>query len=410
VPPSLDDPASPLLATVNGLALYRSVYDTQLALMAGAAQDPPMSDEDASTPPMPDLLARTELLDILVKIELATQEAYQLGFAPSKEVMIQSEARAVEAAGGAKELEDALAQTGGTMEQFRNQLERNEAMRAWRDNAFLSGAKVTDAEARAFYDAHIEEAAHGDEVRAAQIMFPLPIMQGPQAEEAKTRARRRAEEAAAQSRNGMDFAELQRAYMDPATAAAVDGGQLGWVGKMGSFPELEELLFSLKPGDTGGPLETAFSIHVVKVLETREAGTTPYMALRPDIITAIAESKIDELAQARSVALLEAAEVTVHDPELAASWAEYRRTGAVESAPPDPGAAQGGAEGASPEASGEASGEVSGEGSGEDSAEASGDGSGDDSSGADGGQPAAGEPGAAEPGAPETQADPAYGS
>jgi parvulin-like peptidyl-prolyl isomerase len=313
-----------------------------------------MADLDDSPPPVPDMSVRMELLDILLRVELATQEAYQLGFAPGAEEMARAEAKAVESLGGERELSDALAMTGGTMEQFRNQLARSEAMRAWRDAAFLAGARVTDAEARAFYEAHIGEATHGEEARAVQVMFPLSLMQTPQAEASKKRALERAEEVAKLAKNGVDFAELQRVYMDAATSAAVDGGNLGWVGKMGSFPELEELIFSLKPGEVGGPLETAFSIHVVKILETRPAGVTPFAELKPGIVSALAAAKIDMLVRERTSALLDAADVTITDPELAAAWAEYRRTGAVESAPPDPVAGEAGEAGGGSAAGGRA--------------------------------------------------------
>jgi parvulin-like peptidyl-prolyl isomerase len=337
----LAEPSSPAIAIVNGQPLFRSVYDAQLAMLSGQSPEEDIFGDgngEYAAPEPPTLADRIELLDIMARIELATQEAYQLGFAPRDEQMVEIEARAVEAAGGARELEEALSGTGATMEQFRNQLARNEAMRAWRDAAFLSRARVTEAEARAFYDSHVAEFTHGDEARALQIMFPLPVVPSAQTEQAKERARTRAKEALTQARNGRDFEELQRVFMDPTTMAAVDGGQLGWVGQLGSFPELEEVIFSLKPGETGGPVETPFSIHIVKVLENRAAGTTSFREARPQIVEMISASKIDYLVQERSAALLDAAEVTVVDPLLATAWAEYRRTGALPAAPPDPGA------------------------------------------------------------------------
>jgi parvulin-like peptidyl-prolyl isomerase len=267
---------------------------------------------------------RAGLLDILIRIELATQEAYQLGFRPEEEALDQIEARAVEAAGGRRELDDALASSGATMAQFRTSLARNEAMRTWRDTVILSRAKVTEEEARAFYDANLEDFTHGDDARALQIMFPLPVLENPQTEDAKRRIRRRAAEALSQAKAGRDFEALMGRYMDPTTLAAVDGGRMGWVGRTGSFPELEDLILSLKPGEVGGPLETPFSIHIVKVLETREAGTVPYAQVRPDILALLAESRIGYRVQRRSAELLNAADVTVHDPELAEAGASYR--------------------------------------------------------------------------------------
>jgi hypothetical protein len=319
---------------------------------------------DSSPPPLPDLAARIELLDILVRVELATQEAYQLGFAPGPEELGRLEANAVEAAGGAKALERALAETGSDMGQFRNQLARNGAMKSWRDAAFLARARVTEEEARAFYDAHRDETSHGDESLALQIMFPLPVLETPQARESRERIRRRAEEALRLAKSGRDFEELMGVYMDSTVLAAIDGGQLGWVSPTGTFPELEEVIFSLKPGEVGGPVETPFSIHIVKVVDTRKAGTLTFQELRPEINEMLTESRIDAFLQERSDELMREAEVIVLDPELAPAWDEFRRTGAVPSAPPDPGdgagspagpeAPDGAADGAAPAAGGEA--------------------------------------------------------
>jgi parvulin-like peptidyl-prolyl isomerase len=291
----------------------------------------------------PDLAARLGLLDILIRVELATQEAYRLGFAPSGQELDALAARAVDAAGGLKDLNEALASAGTTMEQFRNQIARNEAMRAWRDGAFLAKAAVPEEEAKAFYDAHLEEATHLDDARAFQIMFPFPLLEGNNPDEAKERVRKRAEQVLFLARNGRDFEELARTYMDSMTLAAVDNGKLGWVGHTGTFPELEALILSLEPGEVGGPVETPFNIHIVKVMEKRPAGTLTFAELKPDIIELLAEQKIDELIQQRSSELLEQATVTFLDPEIAALWAEYRRTGAVPAAPPDPGSDDGNA-------------------------------------------------------------------
>ncbi len=48
-------------------------------------------------------------------------------------------------------------------------------------------------------------------------------------------------------------------------------GEFGWVTKGSGFPELDQLTFSLKPDELGGPIESPAGWHLVKVLEIRDA-------------------------------------------------------------------------------------------------------------------------------------------
>jgi parvulin-like peptidyl-prolyl isomerase len=48
-------------------------------------------------------------------------------------------------------------------------------------------------------------------------------------------------------------------------------GEFGWVAKGSGFPPLDQLTFSLKPDELGGPVESPVGWHLVKVLGIREA-------------------------------------------------------------------------------------------------------------------------------------------
>jgi parvulin-like peptidyl-prolyl isomerase len=51
--------------------------------------------------------------------------------------------------------------------------------------------------------------------------------------------------------------------------ARMNLGELGWVAKGTGFPELDELTFSLKPDEIGGPVESPAGWHLVKALEIK---------------------------------------------------------------------------------------------------------------------------------------------
>lgn len=48
-------------------------------------------------------------------------------------------------------------------------------------------------------------------------------------------------------------------------------GEFGWVAKGSGFPALDQLTFSLKPGEVGGPVQSPVGWHLVKVLDARDA-------------------------------------------------------------------------------------------------------------------------------------------
>jgi peptidyl-prolyl cis-trans isomerase C len=48
-------------------------------------------------------------------------------------------------------------------------------------------------------------------------------------------------------------------------------GEIGWVARGSGFPELDEVTFSLGPGELGGPVQSPAGWHLVKVLDVREA-------------------------------------------------------------------------------------------------------------------------------------------
>ena len=48
-------------------------------------------------------------------------------------------------------------------------------------------------------------------------------------------------------------------------------GEIGWVKKGSGFPELDELTFSMGPGEIGGPVESPAGWHLVRILDQRDA-------------------------------------------------------------------------------------------------------------------------------------------
>lgn len=71
---------------------------------------------------------------------------------------------------------------------------------------------------------------------------------------------------------GADFAVLARENSDDGSAK--DGGDLGWANPGMFVPEFEQVMNSLAPGQISDPLVSRFGMHLIQVIERREAQLT----------------------------------------------------------------------------------------------------------------------------------------
>lgn len=72
--------------------------------------------------------------------------------------------------------------------------------------------------------------------------------------------------------DGQDFAALARENSDDGSAK--DGGDLGWTNPGVFVPEFEQVMNGLAPGQISEPLVSRFGLHIIQVLERREAKLT----------------------------------------------------------------------------------------------------------------------------------------
>ncbi len=118
---------------------------------------------------------------------------------------------------------------------------------------------VTPAEIDKYYQEHATEFESPPQVRAAHILVKVPETGGSEAED---KAKAAVAEIISRVKRGEDFAKLARERsQDPASA--VNGGDLGFVGKGEMVPPFEEALFKLKKGELSPePVRTPFGYHV----------------------------------------------------------------------------------------------------------------------------------------------------
>ena len=91
-----------------------------------------------------------------------------------------------------------------------------------------------------------------------------------------------------------DFAKLAREHSQDASGA--EGGDLGWVSPGMFVPEFEEVMNKLQPGQMADPTISRFGVHLIQVLERREAPVSE-RELRDLSRNNLREKKFDETYQ-----------------------------------------------------------------------------------------------------------------
>jgi peptidyl-prolyl cis-trans isomerase SurA len=91
-----------------------------------------------------------------------------------------------------------------------------------------------------------------------------------------------------------DFAKLAREHSQDGSAS--EGGDLGWVTPGMFVPEFEEVMGKLQPGQIADPMVSRFGVHLIQVLERREAPISE-RELRDMARNSLREKKFDETYQ-----------------------------------------------------------------------------------------------------------------
>ena len=88
-----------------------------------------------------------------------------------------------------------------------------------------------------------------------------------------------------------DFAQLAREHSQDASAA--NGGDLGWANPGMFVPEFEDTMNSLAPGQLADPIVSRFGVHLIQLLERRQAALSP-RERREAARVMVREKKLDE--------------------------------------------------------------------------------------------------------------------
>jgi parvulin-like peptidyl-prolyl isomerase len=144
-----------------------------------------------------------------------------------------------------------------------------------RGEAIVAGATAAEPVAAASTN---QSAQTNAEVSVATTNLEVSVPTSPPAVDLQ---RRLAEEILAKLDAGDSFESMARVYSEGREAK--EGGDWGWIGHDILRKELNEIAFSLKPGQHSRIIETAEGYYILEVDDVKAAHTTPLAEARDDI-------------------------------------------------------------------------------------------------------------------------------
>lgn len=160
---------------------------------------------------------------------------------------------------------------------------------------------VSDADAKKYYNANVDQFKHEAQVRASHILISADTIKTIQELKAKNKdmnpeeLNKKVEELFAAKKakaeailkevkaNPDKFEEIARKESEDKVSGE-RGGELGFFSKEAMVPEFSNTAFSMKPNTISENLvKSPYGYHIIKVTDRIEAGTTPYNKAKDDI-------------------------------------------------------------------------------------------------------------------------------
>jgi peptidyl-prolyl cis-trans isomerase C len=238
-------PASPVLATVDGIQITLPQFKERLRLLRFGF------DEISGVAPSEE--AKIDLLSQMIQEKMYLHEAARLKISATRAEV--NERLTKVSSGYGPSFGRTLKDEGITPEQYRKDAERDITVEKLLSSQVYSKVTVTKEQAAAYIRENKKTLWRDKEARVRQIVVESPA---------------EARELLSEVRRGADFAGLaSRRSLSPDAAS---GGDLGWVKKGSMPPAFEAAIWKLKSGRTSDIIKTSYGYHIFKVEAVRKAG------------------------------------------------------------------------------------------------------------------------------------------
>ncbi len=273
-----------VLVKVNDDIITQSDLETRQSAVVKARRENPQSMTNAELTKMlaeitPQVIV--EAVDELLLLQRGKELGYHLTEEKLKQVIdnIKKENK-IETE---EQFQQALKNENMTMAELRARLEKSMIIQEVQGNEVLGHISVTEAEAKAYYEAHKAEFTSPATLMLREILIPV----SPTADDPTAKAK--ADALAQQLQGGESF---EKAVAEVSTAASkANGGLIGPINMTDLAPALRKILEPLKAGQITPVIRTQSGYQIFKVETLNEPTLLPWDQAREDIGNRVANTK-----------------------------------------------------------------------------------------------------------------------
>ena len=232
--------------------------------------------------------AKKNILYQLIEDKLILQEAHKIGMPATDEEVAERLEQIKSQFSSSQEFKSALASQGLTVVDLKEKYREQIMIKKMVNREVRSRVSVTPIEIALFYEKNEDDFNLPAQVKVMTIM----IRKSEADPESNTDSLKKIKMIELKMAEGEDFTKLAREYsQDPS---AVDGGDMGYIGKGQMMKKIDEVIFSLQPGEISETIETPVGYHVFKIVEVKEAGAESFDEARMQIENYLFQEKAKE--------------------------------------------------------------------------------------------------------------------
>jgi len=220
--------------------------------------------------------AREDIIKQLIEDRLILSEAKKANIDVEDKEIDARMADIRNRAGGEVELEKMLGQQNLTVNELRARYKEKIMIRKLIDRKVGAKIIITPLEVKTYYNDHKDQFLQPEEIDLRQILIKPQNQLGGQED-----ALKRMREISGRIKEGGDFSGLAREYSEGPNPG--DGGSMGYIKKGDLMPQVEDIVFSLKDGESSGIIQSSLGYHIFKVEGRRLRRTKDLPEVRQEI-------------------------------------------------------------------------------------------------------------------------------
>ena len=235
----------------------------------------------------------------------------------------------IDKVGSKEQLDNILKQNGITSAQFKKEIAEQVKIKKLAEQ--LGDSSVSDADAKKYYDQHIERFKYPEQIKASHILIAanrkdleeLVKAENEGISESDLKAKVDAKIKEKKEKADKILSELKK---DPSQFAkiakeksedpgsAINGGDLGFFPKGKMVPEFEKAAFAIKPNTLSEVIQTQYGYHIIYVTDRKAAGQEPFDKVQNDIKEYLQNQKQVEMVDNLVESLKKNAKIEFVDP------------------------------------------------------------------------------------------------